>query len=149
MSEVSIVPDQPLATTTKKPGGVTGKGFMPGVSGNKRGRPKGFASYVQKRTKDGKTLVDFAMDVMEGKPLQVEQIIPASDPGKPPIVIRYEITAPPKVRLEAMAWLAERGYGKITQPLDLNQPKPFLVQHRVLAPGTDPLALEGEVGVGE
>lgn len=28
------------AETTKKPGGVTGKGFMPGQSGNPGGRPK-------------------------------------------------------------------------------------------------------------
>lgn len=35
--------------TTKKLGGITGKGFMPGVSGNPSGRPKGtLKDYVRR-----------------------------------------------------------------------------------------------------
>jgi hypothetical protein len=41
---------------------------MPGVSGNAGGRPaRSLASYVQGKAKDGRLLVDFAVDLVEGK----------------------------------------------------------------------------------
>lgn len=36
-------PEGPLVTTGKQPGGITGKGFLPGRSGNAAGRPAGDA----------------------------------------------------------------------------------------------------------
>jgi hypothetical protein len=38
--------------------------FKPGESGNKHGRPKGFAAYCRSRTQDGKKVVDFFMRVL-------------------------------------------------------------------------------------
>jgi hypothetical protein len=37
---MSSVPNNALATPGKMPGGITGKGFVPGRSGNPSGRPK-------------------------------------------------------------------------------------------------------------
>ena len=36
----------PLRSTAKQRGGVTGKGFLPGVSGNPSGRPKSERAYL-------------------------------------------------------------------------------------------------------
>ena len=38
-----------LKTTEKQRGGVTGRGFLPGQSGNPGGRPKGFAVCIKER----------------------------------------------------------------------------------------------------
>ena len=125
---------------------MTGKGFMPGKSGNPNGRPRGFGSYIQQRSRDGKLLADFAFDLVEGKPIKTEMIFPAKEEGKPPTVVSYETTPPARVRLEAAQWLSDRGWGKPVQEVEVTPGGSFVVQHRLLRPGQDPLALpEGDV----
>lgn len=82
--------------TTKLPGGITGKGFMPGQSGNPNGRPLGLAALVRERTKDGQVPIDFLLDVLNGT------------------VKRTKITH----RIAAAEALLDRGYGKASQKLE-------------------------------
>ena len=68
-------------------GGITGKGFKPGVSGNPNGRPKGIQSIPdilrkigdEEGTADGKSKLDVIMNkvfqfALEGKPWAVQFI---------------------------------------------------------------------------
>lgn len=77
---------------------VRGRPFAPGNSANPGGRPKGLAELVRRETKDGAELVRFMLGVLRGR--------------KQPL--RY--------RLEAAAWLADRGFGKALQQLELSGP---------------------------
>jgi hypothetical protein len=72
--------------------------FKPGNSANPGGRPKGLAELVRRETKDGAELVRFMLGVLRGR--------------KQPL--RY--------RLEAAAWLADRGFGKALPQMELSGP---------------------------
>jgi hypothetical protein len=88
-------------TKATRVGGVTGAGFVPGVSGNPGGRPKGLARRVRELVgSDGGAIAEFMFEVM------------------------CDETARTADRLEAARWLADRGFGRSVQPidLDLNQP---------------------------
>jgi hypothetical protein len=85
-------------------GGVTGKGFMPGQSGNPRGRPKGLAKATRELVgEDGMALVELWWDIARDE------------------------TRRDRDRLEASRLLADRGWGKAptyaaiedADPLDL------------------------------
>ncbi len=88
--------DGGVALETKRPGGVTGKGFLPGRSGNPGGRPKGLAEQVRQATHDGKTILDFMMAVAQGAKI---------DGRKPRLADR----------MEANKGLADRGWGRPVQ----------------------------------
>jgi hypothetical protein len=54
-------------------GGVTGKGFLPGRSGNSGGRPKRLAKlveWIQQQTRDGEDLVDFMLKTFRNGPMR-------------------------------------------------------------------------------
>ena len=69
--------------------------FQPGNSANPGGRPKGLAALVRAETKDGAELVAFMLSVLRGRK-----------------------KAPLRLRMEAAAWLADRGFGRVPMPLE-------------------------------
>src|SRR6058998_3274736 len=82
---------------TNRRGGVTGSGFLPGQSGNPGGRPKGLSRRVRELVgDDGEAIAVYMLSVMRD-----EQIRTAD-------------------RLEAAKWLADRGFGRSVQTLDMD-----------------------------
>jgi hypothetical protein len=72
---------------------VVGRPFPRGVSGNPGGRPKGLARYVRELVgNDGRRIADFMLRVLDDETERTE------------------------TRMQAAQWLADRGFGKPTQP---------------------------------
>jgi hypothetical protein len=91
---LSVVESRPLTTL---PGGVTGAGFRPGVSGNPGVRPKGLGRRVRELVgEDGSAIAEFMLAVMRDERARTRD------------------------RLEAGRWLADRAFGRSVQPLDVD-----------------------------
>jgi hypothetical protein len=80
---------------TAAPLALRGRPFLPGNSANPGGRHKGLAALVREQTKDGQELVRFMLGVLRGR------------------------KTPLRLRMEAAAWLADRGFGKALQQVEL------------------------------
>lgn len=68
--------------------------WVKGVSGNPGGRPTGLAELVREETREGAELIDFMLRLLRGK------------------------RQPMRLRMDAAAWLADRGFGKVALPLE-------------------------------
>jgi len=76
---------------------AVGRPFPKGVSGNPGGRPKGLARYVRELVgDDGRSIADFMLRVLEDESEKTE------------------------TRMEAARWLADRGFGKAQQQVELS-----------------------------
>ena len=87
--------------------GVSGR-FLPGVSGNPQGRPKGFAAIIREETREGAELVAYMLAVLR-QPKQ-----------------------PTALRMAAAQWLADRGFGKAVAVLEADITVDAQVTHREL-----------------
>lgn len=103
------IENKPL--TIPRPGNPA---WVKGVSGNPGGRPKGLAELVRAETKQGAELVAFMLRVLRGR--------------KQPL--RY--------RLEAAAWLADRGFGKALQQVEVGGMEDKELVIRIVHPGEAP-----------
>jgi Family of unknown function (DUF5681) len=75
--------------------GVVGRPFPKGVSGNPGGRPKGLARYVRELVgDDGRRIAEFMVGVLDDETERTE------------------------TRMQAAAWLADRGFGKAPTTVD-------------------------------
>src|SRR5262245_12477117 len=96
--------------------------WMPGApSPNPGGRPRGLAALVREQTGDGLELVAFMLTIFRGK----------------------RKGASLKLRMEAAAWLADRGFGKATQLLEMSGPEQEPLVIRIEYPET---IIEGDEG---
>src|SRR5512132_2388054 len=78
-------------------GGVTGSGFLPGQSGNPGGRPKGLSRRVRELVgDDGSAIAEYLFSVMTDDQARTAD------------------------RLEAAKLLADRGFGRSVQTLDMD-----------------------------
>ena len=99
--------------------------FRKGQSGNPGGRPKGFGEYIRRQTKEGKELVDVALQVLRG---QLEQTVMTKDG---PVTVGPTI----RDRLTAIDFLADRGFGRVPQPISGDKGEPIQFIFGVKAPG--------------
>jgi hypothetical protein len=74
-----------------------GRPFVKGQSGNPGGRPRSFAAVIRAHTRDGEELVRFMLKVFRGELADAKV----------------------KDRVDAATWLADRGFGKPTQGLEV------------------------------
>lgn len=84
------------------------KPYKPGENGNKGGRPKGFAALIREKTKDGLELVELSLQVMRGELTVTRYTLEGES---------YEASPSVKDRLQAMEWLADRGFGKAIETM--------------------------------
>jgi len=75
-------------------GGVTGRGFKPGQSGNPGGRPAGLAALIRAQTNDGRDIADFMLKAMRNGALEQRE------------------------RMEAARWLGDRAFGRVGLTLE-------------------------------
>jgi len=92
-------------------GGVTGRGFLPGRSGNLKGRPPSIAAHLQKKYgRDGQKLI---------AELHTLAFKSKTD----------------KVRVQALGMLLDRGWGRAKETVSIETPGTLRLEHS----GTDEL----------
>jgi hypothetical protein len=97
--------------------------WVKGQSGNALGRPKGrsqseLARYIRTQTKQGCELVDFALSVLRGTAeIRVAKAIENPDGTR---TLQAVMVPPPmEDRIDARNWLADRGWGKAVETIEL------------------------------
>ena len=125
---------------SKRPGGVTGKGFLPGHGLIPSTRQKSLASLVRFRTENGRQLVALMSRILRGGKFKLTVVTADGVP--------VEVARRPSVRdrMDAAAWLADRGWGKVKDVLKLEGDEGRRPVNIVFlgGPRQDPLAEPGD-----
>ena len=83
--------------------------FLPGASGNPKGRSKGdLTTFVRTATKEGRTIVQLFLRIVEGKRVN----------GESPTTAEM---------MHAGEWLADRGWGRPVQAIDTSSPVTIII----------------------
>jgi hypothetical protein len=122
-------------------GGVTGKGWKPGKSGNPGGRPKGLAAAVREKA-PADQLADYMLAIWTRDPEALKRHSIALE----------DVTL--TERTKALEWLSDRGYGKapMHSPVEGGDPLELSDTDRAIAAVMDELAAKREAaaaGAGE
>lgn len=89
--------------------------FKPGSSGNPMGPPISFVEYIRLMTGDGQELVEHALECLRG-------FVRVQWEDEETGAMRERLMpADPRYQAEARSWLAERGYGKTPQTIEIQQ----------------------------
>jgi len=99
--------------------------WKPGQSGNPSGRPKGsagFAANIREETRGGQELWEFALQVMRGQ-AEVKAVVAGAVVNIGPSL---------KERMDAMKWLADRGFGH-TDPVAADEEEASQAVSRAIA----------------
>jgi hypothetical protein len=102
------------ATVVTQPHGGALRPFPAGNRANPGGRPAGLSTLIREQTLDGRELVAFMLNVLRGRR-----------------------KAPLKLRMEAAAWLTDRGFGKAVQQLEVSGPDGGPQEYRIRYPDDD------------
>lgn len=111
-------------------GGITGKGFLPGTSGNPGGRPKGLARLIREATDDGEKLRDYFLRVFQG------EIFEYTSYDKNGVAHIAKHVPNLKERNEAGMWLADRGWGRPIPMPDEDEPETQDIMVKFIPSGT-------------
>ena len=105
-----------MAANTRKTG--PGKPFAAGDSRiNRTGRPKSFGRIVRELTNDGQELIETALGIMRGELVIKDNKVTKFG------VEQVDTVANHKVRLDAVQFLAEQGWGKPAVSVELSGPE--------------------------
>jgi len=97
-----------LRTTRKQRGGITGRGFVPGQSGNPGGRPKSMAAAIlEQRPTVSADLVEFWSLVAFGSATAVQK--------------RFGVKPRIQDRLAAASELVDRLHGRAVQAVEIDE----------------------------
>lgn len=120
--------------------------LLPGNTANPLGRPggsKGFAALIREQSKEGAELVDVAFQVLRGELVRREWMGASEGP------LEVMVTPTVKESLDALKWLADRGWGKAVETVELSGPdgQPLQSEATVKHEPLDPKRIANVLGV--
>jgi hypothetical protein len=125
MAQDSALPAENVVAPVQavpKRGGPPSTWFKPGNVANPYGNTapiRSFAGHIRRETGYGKEIAAFYLAIMRGEPIKMPaKVIRRGPRGKKTIGVQY-IRPTLDQRIDAAAWLADRGWGKAKETIEL------------------------------